>query len=655
MAASAVRKVVQDRRFLFGVTFAAAVLGFVGPLIAYDLWWHLKAGGLILADGAVPATDPFSFTAAGRPWVYHSWLSGVILTTVWRAGGMTALTFLRAFLIAGSLMVAWAAARRRGVGAGLASVLVLAACVQLKLRALTRPFLFSFVFFTVFAVILRTSVRARSPGAREGRFAAEDSFLWGGGGRLILLPVLIVLWANLHAGFIGGLLLIGAFGAGEMVRLAAQKRGRSYAAMLLREADGARFRALFVVGVLCLAASVVTPYGPGSLLYPFRLMHNVKLVKRVMEWQPMPFGAGFVIFWAMALVGTLIMARSVVACANRGRLRDEIGELVTDLLLMGGFILLAVQAVRHMAWFLLLAPSVLGYHLAVSRRSAPLVRGSASDERKERHLYPYVACLLAFVCGLWPLLSDGLPEFGPSEVVVPIKACDYMAAEGLHYRGYNSYEWGGYLIWRFWPQRRVFIDGRCLVYGDEIIGQALDVEDAEEGWEGILDDWGVQMLLVRYRKKDSAHLFSEGRWRCVYWDDVAVIGLRDDVFEMRAPGLAQFPLTNPVLFDQTIESAPAGDILTELDAVLTRDPECWTALSFRARCLLRLAAERQEARAALLKSALRSAQRAVALQEEHYEPWRALAEVAAALGDEQLAARATRRAEKLKPRGEPDH
>ena len=81
------RRVAEDRRFLFAVTLAASVCAYLGPIAAFDLWWHLKAGGMILQSGAVPHADPFSFTAAGAPWTYHSWLSGIVLTLVWRAGG----------------------------------------------------------------------------------------------------------------------------------------------------------------------------------------------------------------------------------------------------------------------------------------------------------------------------------------------------------------------------------------------------------------------------------------------------------------------------------------------------------------------------------------------------------------------------------------
>jgi hypothetical protein len=197
---------------------------------------------------------------------------------------------------------------------------------------------------------------------------------------------------------------------------------------------------------------------------------------------------------------------------------------------------------------------------------------------------------------------------------------------------------------------KVFIDGRCLVYGDKIIGEAIQVEEGKEGWEDVLDRHNVQMLLVRYRKRDSAHLFASRRWRCVYWDDVAVIGLRDDVFEARRDGLREFPLSNPTVFHDRLPDADPTAMLAELDAVLARDPECWTAHAFRTQALLR-AAEAQPSQAAQLRSeALGEANRAVELQKWHAEPWRALQAAAEATGDAALAARAERKAAGLPAR-----
>ncbi|MFO8006288.1 MAG: hypothetical protein R6V05_00975 [Candidatus Brocadiia bacterium] len=620
----------RSRKVLLVVTFVAAAAAFLGPLVAYDLWWHLRAGEIILSEGAVPQADPFSYTAAGAPWVYHSWLSGVVLHLVHRAAGLAGIVGLRVALITLALMIAWVTARRRGVSAALASVLVLVACLQLRVRALARPYLFSFVLFTSFAWLLWRCCGQQD--ADDESPASLAAYLWGGRGRLLALPFLTVLWANLHAGFLSGILLLGCFGVGEMVRLGTG-RGGPYLRRLLREPCGARFRAMFLAGVLCLGASLVTPHGPGALLYSFRLLSEVQLLGQIKEWQPMPLAGHYAVFWGVAALGGVIMLRSLWFAARGGRLRGEAGVYVTDLLLFGGFALLAIQSRRHLAWVLLLTPALLGRHL-------PVERGGSVERPTRRRLYAAAVYVLAAGVGVWPLARAWPPRPEPSQEVTPVGACDFIESQRLDYRFYNTYEWGGYLIYRFWPAMRVFIDGRCLVYGDELIGQALRVERGGEGWRQVLDRWGVQMLAVRYRKRPADHLFEDGRWRCVYWDDLAVVALRDDVLETERPDLPTFQATNPALMARNLREADPEQMLRETEHVLARDGDCWTALAMRAHALVRLAAQGGEEAQKLAEEAFLTARRAVRLEAEQPEPWQALAEAAGALGRDELAAEA---------------
>ncbi len=479
-----------DRRAVFAVLAATTVIMFVSHLGAYDLWWHLKAGGDILRTGVVPRADPFSFTAAGAPWTYHSWLSGVLLHAVHAVSGVPGLILLRAALVASSLLLSWVAARRRGVGAGLAAVLVLASCYQLRPRALTRPYLFSFVLFVLFYMVVQRTFRqtARAPDGPASSGGAWR-FLWGDEGRLLLLPAMTLAWANLHGGFLVGLLLIGAFGAGEMIELAVRRRGRALLRTLLTEDAGARFRALLSAGLLCLLASLVTPYGPGTLLYPLRLLTQVKLTAQVQEWRPMPLSGDFALCWALMALSVPALARSARALTRGGQWKGRVGQFCADAFLLAGFGLLAVRSVRHLTWFVLLAPPVLGYHLTAAR-SAILPRGTADrvDERREI-VYTCAAYALALVLILGQLFGAAVFGFGVRQDRLPVRACDYLQdRRDLQGRFYNAYEWGGYLIWRFGPERKVFIDGRCLVYGDRVMGEALTVAHGRPGWERILRD-----------------------------------------------------------------------------------------------------------------------------------------------------------------------
>ncbi|RME05462.1 MAG: hypothetical protein D6803_08885, partial [Anaerolineae bacterium] len=87
-----------------------------------------------------------------------------------------------------------------------------------------------------------------------------------------------------------------------------------------------------------------------------------------------------------------------------------------------------------------------------------------------------------------------------------------------------SYNWGGYLLWAA-PEYPVFVDGRTDLYGDEIVGQWVQVVQAEEGWEGVLDEWGVNLVLVEPFRPVAREL-ARAEWKELYRDDVAVVYAR---------------------------------------------------------------------------------------------------------------------------------
>jgi len=573
---------------------------------------------------------------------------------------MPGLIGLRILVLTASFGLMWQAARERRVLPPLASVLLVAAAFQMQVRALTRPYMFSFLFFSVFFWLLQRSFLARrlldddpssaSEAGGGGAFRTTLRFLWGDRGRLLVLPVLVLVWVNMHAGFIVALLLIGAFGAAEMTALAAGPRERSYWRVLLTHERGARFRALLLTGVLSLAASLATPYGPGVLLYPFRLLTEVKMVRRIQEWQPTPWDRDFVVFWAMLVLGALVLARSLWQQGAGSKLKSIGALFYADLLLIGGFGFLAVRTVRHMSWFLLLAIPILGSHLGG--------RGGGADEEVEpdensgrSRFYTHVFCVLAAVIVFQQSLAVGKFQLGPDAESLPIGACDFLEDIRLEARFYNIYEWGGYCIYRFYPRRKVFIDGRCLLYGDEIIGQALTVAEGDEGWQDILKRWQVQVLLVEYRKNDPAHFFDPASgpvWRCIYWDDVAIVAVSDRLVGAEGAALPGLPLTNPVVFEENLQSADPAAMLAELDRLVEMRKDSARVWACRARVLVKSAgAGGRTAREDVLAEALGNAKKAVKLNKRRSEPWRALEECYRALGQVEAAEAAARRAESL--------
>lgn len=613
---------------------AVLVFLFFSRLRAYDLWWHLTAGDYILDRLAVPRVDIFSYTAAGRPWIYHSWLGGVLLQLVNLVWGLVGLVFFRSVVMSASLLIMWNAARKRGVGAGLAALLSLAVAFQLQPRALTRPYMFSFLLFGLFFYELQVVFSAHGREAMgAGENVGKNRYLFGEDGRLIILPVLMFLWANLHGGFPVGLLLVGSFGAAEMVRVRAGTK-RHYWRALLFGNPGGRFQAYLVSGVFCLAATMLNPHGAAVLTYPVRLFQEVESLHRIHEWQPTELSVEFGTFWVLIGMSVFCLLSTFARAVKTGRGSKHMGQIMLDLLLVGGFGLMAIRSVRNVAWFLLVVPPVLGFHLGFGRRLAKLQAGKARSI-----FYGTVAVVVAFglagwhasgaICG-WSIMQDRLP----------VRACRYLKTTTVPGRVYNVYEWGGYLIWQQWPRRRVFIDGRCLVYGDEIIGEAMDVAHGKEGWRGILSRYGVQTILIRHGARDSQHFFAEGEWECVYWDDTALIAVRAGT----SPELRRYELTNPVTFDSELERSEPERILDELDIVLDANPESWMAWTLRSRALLALAVESRKGDRSLTWKARDAARRSVKLSDGAPKALRSLARVLAETGEEKRSDKLLQRA-----------
>jgi hypothetical protein len=374
-----------------------------------------------------------------------------------------------------------------------AFILILAATASGVYWA-ARPYLVTFVLAAIFLWALEDD--------REHGYAGKRRNQW-------LLPLLMVVWANSHGGFIVGFIIIGVYLLGTI------KIGIRESRIEIR-ADPAAFRSLIITLLLSVLAVCINPYGPVMLVYPFKTVGIAALQDYIQEWQSPNFHELNVQPFVMLLLLTL---------AALGISRRRI--IFTDLALVTGFAYLGLMAGRNVALFALPAPLVITRHLApitdalgarLKLRFSPT--GIVPPGRAIVNVSILTLVVLAVIVKVATVYPVAINEQAFRKGI-PMDGIHYIRSTQPPGRMLNSYNWGGYLLWAL-PEYPVFVDGRTDLYNDEIIGQWLRAVRAEDGWQIVLERWDVRLILLEPATPLISQLEDSG-WRLLYQDDIAVI------------------------------------------------------------------------------------------------------------------------------------
>jgi hypothetical protein len=203
-----------------------------------------------------------------------------------------------------------------------------------------------------------------------------------------------------------------------------------------------------------------------------------------------------------------------------------------DFFLSVGFGALALTAARNIALFALVSPVVISQTgvnaFEVLREDASWLQESNSEPSRFKGAINFLLLALAAAAVIYKTTLI-YPRFGNEAYfhsIFPVEAVNYLEREKPPGRIFNSYNWGGYLIWNL-PEKPVFIDGRTDLYGDEIVNQWVEVVRAGENWQKILQNWDVELILLEPSRPVVQLLRNQG-WKRVYKDHDAVIYTRDN-------------------------------------------------------------------------------------------------------------------------------
>jgi hypothetical protein len=456
------------------LTAAAVVYAIVlfahQPLNDSDTLWHIAAGNWILAHGAIPRTDPFSYSFAGHPWVAHEWLSELLMAIAYRLGNWGGILIL--FGAAASLALGLLAIHlSRWTDQLTALVLLLLAAFCIEPMLLARPHMLALPvleFWTAHLLIARSQQKAPP--------------YW-------LLP-LMTLWANLHGSFVFGLVFIVPLAWEAVIDAGANRRA------------AARDWGLFALGAV--AASLATPHFWHGLLFPFQLM-SMKQLSNISEWQPTNFRHLQPIELALIALLYVIWTR---------RLRPSLPRIAILL----GLLFLTIQHARQQMLAGVVGTLVLAEPLgrALAQQLSATATRKLTGGRRE---------ILAFLAAVFVLTGVRLAH--PATRVDEIAGALAHLPPGLSQTPvFNDYGYGGNLIFN---GIRPFIDGRADMYGDSFLATyGAIMSPNETAFTNAANQYGFRWTILRPGAPLVGVLDHLPGWRRLYADRTAVVHVRVD-------------------------------------------------------------------------------------------------------------------------------
>ncbi len=491
----------MNTKRLFIALFAIALFTMaVRETLDPDMWWHLRTGEYILQNG-IPAQDVFTFTVPQNAWVTHEWLSQLIMWLVYLAGGLPGLILFFAALIALTYWLLYLACAGRPY---LAAFVVLLAAITSAIVWGVRPQIFNLLLTAVFILIVER--------VKEGQWRLRA--LWW-------LPLLTLVWANLHSGYLLGVVLLGTYAVGDAAqRWLAAPTERTLGKTATSAGSVQAVTHLFAVTFSSFVAAAVNPSGIELWIYPFLTLGSGPMQAYIQEWLSPDFHQTY--FWPFA---------AMLALGVLGWVFQKERPTLTDLLLFMGTGAAGLLSARHIPLFAIVAAPILARSwLSVARGSLlELVAEGKPTEQPAKPLFVMINWLL-LVAALGTAVFWSASKISSNEAAIaaryPAAAVDYLEASGLaQARGFNSYNWGGYLIWRGVP---VFIDGRADVYGDPFLLYYRRTFDVHPDWQEPLDAYDVDYVLMENGSPLTAVLIASRGWALAYADDIAQIFVRNN-------------------------------------------------------------------------------------------------------------------------------
>jgi hypothetical protein len=486
-----------------------------------DFWHHLARGEFIVTQGVLLNEDIYTYTVHGEPLTDVNWLSQVMYYHLFEAGGLELVQVANALVLALTfflvVLFCWQKSQSLGIATAVGIFTFFGSWQVLTIR----PQTFSLLLFVLIYWCL--------DGWRKRPWL------------LLIPPVLVGLWANLHGAFPAGWMLVGCFAAAQVGKIVAEEmfarpqtamgqRLRSSVVALAKDRAVWLLTACFVGSVL---ATLVNPYGWTIYEYVGVTSNRAK-ARGIAEWLAPSMDLLIGWFWLMSMVLT---AALLLAGWFKCKRRPTAIEVVLALL----FLTMACLSVRMVVWWLIIAAPIFASWLAAvwpKPEAAPAVEKPNTGS----------ALTFAMMVVLAIINIPGLESINPLalatgrtshrleyELELAQRHIDENAEAG---RIFTRFEWGEYWAWRAGPKFQVFMDARIEIIPDDVWQQYIDLTTGKDNWQQILDQYEVDYLVldVEYHGENGllARVQQSPQWHKTYQvgDDIFVYTRQEKLTEL---------------------------------------------------------------------------------------------------------------------------
>lgn len=522
--------VPRDRavKIFFSLLFALLVvycfLLSLNPLSDPDLWFHLRTGQMTWETSQLPGdVDPFSFTTpnpippGALKGLRTQWLGQTMLYLFFDTLGPKGFALLRSLAMVAPFVIFYLAALRRGAPhSGLLFVIGVPLLIMAHVGYdnFERPQVFSFLLAPlVYAIALRL----------RGSFRMSLS---------VALVLIMVLWANLHGGYIIGLALLTAVACGAVLAYVAERFNSSASPWL---GEPPEKPLAFVLAIF--VAIIVTSINPsGWLVYDWAIgliknmivsegsgLRSGDVMQGIKEYKPVwSFYGKPSADWLYAVTAFYLISVLALGLKYAGRKRIDLSEVFA----VGIMLFFGMAYMRGVVFALIFSSMVLSISLVhVKGRRLLAVSGSSAL---------VIAIFAVSLAAYRPWMLSPMPPTYWINRSYPESALRFLDEKGVSGRLFNPMEWGGYIAWRSYPERQVFFDGREI--SASVFRTFNKIIEAQPEWRQILDDYDVDILLIPLLHGSNGILTppilrmaleGPGPWRLVFMDHNQVVFVRE--------------------------------------------------------------------------------------------------------------------------------